>query len=186
MKGRLIAGFGILAVLALAFLLGREGSTPGARGDTSSSSSDFGYVAQDAKVVQTAEDGSALYVLDADRVAQDPDKGTVTAQRLTLRYAADDARRWTLTAREAELPAGDSLLHLRGAVRVTGTPAGSALPARISTEHLDYDTRRQIARTRDAVRIDWGRHQLDAHGLDANLRQGQLVLESKVHARFLP
>lgn len=186
MKRQAMVAAAVLSVLALAYLLGREGSTPGVRPETAATPVEFGYVAQDAQVTQTADDGTALYVLDADRVTQEPDTGTVSAQHLTLRYAADDARRWTLTAREAALPGGDSLLHLSGNVRVTGTPAGSALPARISTERLDYDTRRQIARTRDDVRIEWGRHQLDARGLDANLKQGQLALEAQVHARFLP
>lgn len=186
MKGHLLAGLGVLVILALAFLLGREGRTPGTRAETTSNGSDFGYIAQDAHVIQTAEDGSPLYIVDARSVAQDPDNGDVSAQQLTLRYAADDTRHWTLTAREARLPGGSSLLHLQGDVEVTGIPSGSSVAARIQTARLDYDTRSQNVRTRDDVRIDWGRQQLDARGLTANLKQGQLALESKVHARFHP
>lgn len=186
MKGHLLAGVGVLIVLALAFLLGQEGKTPGTRSETASNAGDFGFAARDARVIQTADDGSPLYTVDANRVEQDPDSGDVTAQQLTLRYEADQARGWTLTAREAHLPGGSSLLHLQGDVRVAGVPAGSAIPARIETAQLDYDTRRQDVRTRDDVRIDWGRQRLEARGMTANLKQGQLALESKVHARFLP
>jgi LPS export ABC transporter protein LptC len=187
MMGRTLVVLAALAILALAFLLGREGTMPGTQGDASGAPMEFGYEARDARVTQTADDGSALYELDADRVSQDPGTGTVSARQLTLRYAAaGDPRRWTLTAREAELPGGDSLLRLRGNVRVALTPAGSALPARIATERLDYDSRRQVARTKDDVQIDWGRHRLEARGLDANLKQGLLSLEANVHARFLP
>lgn len=186
MKGHALAGLAVVAILALAFLLGREGKTPGTRIETAANSEDFGYIARDAKVLQTAADGSPLYALDANRVEQDPNSGDVNAQQLTLRYATDETRRWTLTAREARLPGGSSLLHLEGDVQATGTPAGSSIPARIATPRLDYDTRSQDVRTRDEVRIDWGRQRLEAQGLTANLKRGQLALESKVHARLLP
>lgn len=186
MKGHWLAALGVLLLLSLTFLLGREGRTPGVRTEQAAAGGDFGYVAQGTQLVQTNEDGIPLYVLDADRIEQDAGGGDVMARHLTLRYAADDARRWTLTAREARLKAGESLLHLKGAVRVTGLPEGSSMPARIETARLDYDTKSQDVRTQDDVRIDWGRQRLDARGLSANLKQGQLTLESKVHGRFLP
>jgi LPS export ABC transporter protein LptC len=185
-KGRLLAGSALLVVLGLAFLMGHEGRTPGARGEQPASSGDFGFIAQDARVIQTADDGKPLYRLDAARVEQDPASGNVTAQGLTLRYATDDSRNWTLTARNAQLPGGSSLLHLQGDVLITGLPVRSTIPARIETQRLDYDTRSQDVHTREDIRIDWGRQRIDARGLTANLKQGQLALESKVHARFLP
>jgi lipopolysaccharide export system protein LptC len=36
------------------------------------------------------------------------------------------------------------------------------------------------------VRISWGRQQLDAKGLAADLKQSQLQLQTKVHGRFKP
>jgi LPS export ABC transporter protein LptC len=181
-----LIGIGVLAVLALAYLLGREGEVPGTRTEGASQSADYGYVALDTVVVQTGDDGQPLYTLTADRVEQAPGSGTVMARKLTVRYGPDKAQAWTLVAQEAQLPGGDTTLHLQGNVQVRGRPAGSTLLAQINTQHLDYDTRTQDVRTRDDVRFTWGTHQLDARGLTANLQRGQLSLESNVHGRFLP
>jgi LPS export ABC transporter protein LptC len=185
-KGRLLAALGVAAVLGLAFLLGREGQTPGRHQEGAGQPVDFGYVALDTDVVQTGDDGKPLYTLSAARIEQVPGSGDVGARTLTLHYAPDATQQWTLAAREALLPGGGSLLHLMGDVQVRGRPPGSALVALINTQRLDYDTRSQDVSTRDDVRITWGGQQLDARGLTANLKQGQLSLESKVHGRFSP
>lgn len=186
MRGRALVVVGVLAVLAFAYLLGQEGETPGTRREPTGQSAGYGYVALDADVVQTADDGQPLYTLNAARVEQNPGSGTVTARTLTVHYGLDKARDWTLVAREAQLPSGDTTIHMQGNVQVRGRPAASTLVAQLDTQHLDYDTRTQDVRTRDDVRFTWGGHQLDAHGLTGNLKQGQLSLESKVHGRFSP
>lgn len=186
MTARVLAALGVVMILALAFFMGHEGKTPGSRGEQAANGGDFGFFAQDVRLTQTDDDGQALYRLDADRVEQDPGSGTVTARHLTLRYAAHDAQAWTVTARSARLPGGSSLLHLQDDVRITGLPGGSSVPARIETQGLDYDTRSQDLRTRDDIHVEWGRQRIDARGLSANLKQGQLTLESKVHARLVP
>jgi len=185
-RGRLLVTLCVVAVMGLAFLLGRQGQTPGRRAEATGQPVDFGYVALDTDVVQTGEDGKPLYTLSAARIEQVPGSGDVGARTLTLHYAPDATQHWTLAAREALLPGGGSLLHLVGDVQVRGRPPGSTLTAQINTQRLDYDTRSQDVSTRDDVRISWGGQQLDARGLTANLKQGQLSLESKVHGRFSP
>jgi LPS export ABC transporter protein LptC len=185
-KGRLLAALGVVAILGLAFLLGRQGQTPGKPAESTGQPVDFGYVALDTEVVQTGDDGKPQYTLSAARIEQVPGSGDVDAHTLTLHYAPDDAQHWTLAAREALLPGGGTLLHLVGDVQVRGKPPGSALIAQIDTQRLDYDTRSQDVSTRDDVHVTWGGLLLDAHGMSANLKQGLVSLESKVHGRLSP
>ena len=186
MRGKLLAALVLVAVIGLAFMLGREGQTPGRPAETAGPPVDFGFVALDTEVVQTGEDGQPLYTLSAARIEQIPGSGDVTAHTLTLHYAPDNAQRWTLAAREALLPGGGSLLHLIGDVRLRGKPPGSTTEARITTARLDYDTRSQDVSTRDDVHVSWGGLLLDSQGMTANLKQGLVGLESRVHGRLSP
>ncbi len=184
MKVPLLLGGGAVAVLGIAFLLGREGTTPGVKRDASAQQTDYGYVALDAEVLQTADDGSRLYALTAARIEQNPGSGDVAASTLTLRYGPDPARRWTLGAEQALLPAGSTRIRLSGNVQVRGKPPGSEQFAQINTQRLDVDTRTQDVSTRQPVSITWSGQQLSAQGLTANLKQDHLHLESSVHGRF--
>ncbi len=180
-------------VLAGVYLLGREGTAPGQPAGSSDGQADMGYVAEEARVVQTAEDGSPLYTLTAARIEQQPDTGRVQARTIAMRYRArvdDDptgiGQLWILTAREGELPGESSRIHLAGDVLVTGRFPDSPADAQIRTQALDYDTVSQDLGTKMPVSITWGNQRLTARGLSANLKQDNLQLESAVHGRFSP
>ena len=180
----LLGGGGAIVVLGVAFLLGREGTTPGVRREAAAQQADYGFIALDADVVQTAEDGSRLYALTAAKIEQNPGSGDVAASTLTLRYGTDPARRWTLGADQALLPAGSTRIRLSGNVQLRGKPPGSEQLAQINTQRLDFDTRTQDVSTRQPVSLTWSGQQLSAQGLTANLKQDHLHLESSVHGRF--
>ncbi|MGH8315264.1 MAG: LPS export ABC transporter periplasmic protein LptC, partial [Steroidobacterales bacterium] len=58
--------------------------------------------------------------------------------------------------------------------------------ALIDTDSLDFDTETSIARTDDEVRVAIGMNALTARGLTADLKQGRVRLESRVHGKFNP
>lgn len=181
----LVAGVLLLAV-CVAYFLGRAGTTPGNRPEAAARQNDYGYVALDARVVQTDDTGQVLYTLDAAQVAQDPGSGELAANTLTLHYGLNGLQPWTLGARSGRLPSGSTRVHLEGDVQARGKPAHTEQFVQINTQQVDFDMAAQELTTHQPVTVNWGGQQLAGRGLSANLKQGQLRLESSVHGRFSP
>jgi LPS export ABC transporter protein LptC len=181
-----------IAVLALAFVLGRGGNTPGAASAREEAATfKYNFVAQDVQVRQTGSDGKLQYQLEAQQVEQRPDDNQISATQLTAHYEAPDARagqpdtsHWKLTADHATLPEDGKLLQLRGTVRVTGQPPSATAPVTIATNSLDYDTQTQEITSREIVQIQMGEQKLQGLGLQANIRLSTLRLETQVHGEI--
>jgi LPS export ABC transporter protein LptC len=183
-----LLGVAVIAVLALAFMLGRGGSTPG---DTSThdepATFQYNFVAHDVIVRQTGSDGKLQYRLEAERVEQRPEDKQISATNLTAHYDAPNAQadlaanNWKLTADHAMLPDDGKLLQLRGAVRVTGQPPASSAPVTLATNSLDYDMQTQEITSHEIVDVQMGEQRLQGTGLQANIRLGTLRLETQVH-----
>lgn len=188
-RSRLLLGPAVIAVLAVAFVLGRSGNTPGvstAREEVATPPVNF--VAQDVVVRQTGDDGQLQYRLEADHVEQRPEDKQITATGLTVHYEAADVKsnpaagsHWKMTADRALLPDDGKLLQLRGAVQVTGQPPAASAPVTMTTNSLDYDLKTQEITSREMIDVRMGAQQLQARGLRANIRLGTLELESQVH-----
>ncbi len=184
-----LIGLGVIAVLALAFMLGHGGSTPGATSAPEEAAKfHYDFVANDVVVRQTGNDGTLQYRLEAERVEQRPEDNQVTATNLTAHYEApdvkadpDEASPWKLTAQHATLPDDGKLLQLRGDVRVTGQPHNARVPVTLATDSLDYDMQTQEITSQETVDVRMGAQQLQGKGLQANIRLGTLRLETQVH-----
>ena len=81
---------------------------------------------------------------------------------------------------------GGKILDVAGNVRLEEQSTEHSDAAVMHTDTLRYDVASAIATTRSDVRIDFGRHTLTAHGLEANLKARTIRLESKVNGRFQP
>ena len=184
MRFPFVVAAGAAVVLGAAFLLGRAGRTPGAQAEAPGQQADYGYVALDAELVQTSDDGAPLYTLQAARIERNPGSGDIAASTLTLHYAPNDAQQWTLSAREAQLPGASTRIALQGDVQIRGKPPGSVQFAQINTQHLDFDTETQDVSTSLPVSLTWGAQRLTGRGLSGNLKQGRVRLESSVHGYF--
>jgi LPS export ABC transporter protein LptC len=93
---------------------------------------------------------------------------------------------WQLTAARARVPRGGRIVDFEGDVRMSGKPAGANDRAELRTARLTLDTEREHAQTRDPVTLSFGRHQMHARGLQADLKASSLRLESDVHGLFTP
>jgi LPS export ABC transporter protein LptC len=186
MRIRALLGVLVLVVLAGAFLLGRGGGSPAEAVGVQASQPDPGYVALGAEIVETSDDGTPLYSLNADRIEQQPATGDVTLQTITMQYQRDPGTRWQLQARHGQLAGGTTVVRLIGDVHATGELPGSKIPADFRSEQLDFDTRSQDLSTHQLVTIYVGRQRLVARGLMANLKQDRVRLESAVHGRYSP
>jgi lipopolysaccharide export system protein LptC len=183
---RLAAVLAVLALIVGVVLLSgpqREAAAPSAAG---APLHDPGYAARSARLVQTGPDGAPLYSLDAAQIHQQPDQSTVVLEQVHLGFRAASGDQWTARAERGELGQDTGVVQLDGAVHVAGLLPGTQDPAEISTEHLSFDTRTQIASTPDAVTLTVSGHELHAIGLIARLKEGRVQLESAVHGSYLP
>jgi lipopolysaccharide export system protein LptC len=181
--------FAVLAVLGLivgvVLLSGpqRETVAPSAAG---APVHDPGYAALTARLVQTGPDGQPLYTLDAAEITQQPDQSTVQLTQVQMGFRPEAGQQWTARAEHGQLGQDTGIVELDGAVHLAGTLPGTQDPAEISTEHLSFDTRTQIASTADPVTLTLSGNELHANGLIARLKEGRVQLESAVHGSYLP
>ncbi len=182
------AGSLALTVAAAMLLAGcARGSVDAADANGSRRAPDPGYSASGAQVVETDAAGAPRYTLTAKTIRQDPRSLEVTLDALAMQVRdGTDTPPWRLTARSGRMPEDASRIALSGDVRVAGTIGRGAEPIEIRTETLDYEIEPALARSEDDVTIRLSGQWLEARGIEANLKQRQVRLESKVHGRFVP
>ncbi|HXZ60231.1 MAG TPA: LPS export ABC transporter periplasmic protein LptC [Steroidobacteraceae bacterium] len=183
---RLLAIMAVVAlVVGLIVLSGgtREVAAPSAAG---APAHDPGYAALGARLVQTAGDGQPLYTVDAARISQQPDGSTVQMTQVQMGFRAASGAQWTARADRGELGQDTGVVQLDGNVRLAGLLPGTQDRAEISTEHLSFDTREQVASTPEPVTLSMSGRELQARGLVARLKEGRVQLESTVHGSYLP
>jgi LPS export ABC transporter protein LptC len=73
-----------------------------------------------------------------------------------------------------------------GDVRLNGAPGDGAGRAELRTARLQLDTEAETAQTKSAVELAFGAHRMHAEGMHADLRKGNLRLESGVNGLFTP
>ncbi len=169
-----------LAILGALLYVQREdgAASEAAAGDTINT--EPGYVATHAVMIETGEDGRPLFQLTADRIAQPTPQGTIFLTSPKLDYQPEAGNRWTLIARQGELPQAATTADLSGQVHAEGIPTGSNAPIRIDTEVLHLDMEQQLATTNADVRVDWGGNVLRGRGMRADLKNDRLELAGDV------
>lgn len=177
-----------LAATLLAALLGgcARGAGDVADADAATRAVDPGYSASDAQVIETDATGAPRYTLRAAAIQQDPRTLEVTLEGLSMQVADGGDTAWRLTAESGRMPEDASRIELSGDVRVAGTIGRGAEPIEIRAETLSYDIAPGRVSSPSDVTIRLSGKWLAAHGMEANLKQRQVSLESKVHGRFVP
>ncbi|MCC6172635.1 MAG: LPS export ABC transporter periplasmic protein LptC [Gammaproteobacteria bacterium] len=180
------------ALLGIALLAGCAGGGGNVAGDDSASHGlDTGYSASDARIVETGPDGRPRYALRAATIQQDPRTLEVGLERLSMEVRDDGAAPWRLTADDGLMPEDASRIDLRGDVRIVGVVGADAAGAggqalEIRSEALRYEFGATRVTTDAEVTLRLTGKWLEARGLEANLKQRQVRLESNVHGRFVP
>jgi LPS export ABC transporter protein LptC len=188
----------VMAVIAGAYFIGRTGRVDTAA-DAAVSLPDPGYAALDAVVIETGYDGRERYRLNAKVIRQQGESGVIDVESLDMDYhpgaqggvpgekpppdkAAGEV--WHLKSDRGQVRADGDDVQLTGNVVVTGHPPGSVAPLVLSTDNMRINTPTEYIETRAPVKLRWGEHELDAVGMQADLKAGTLSLESEVHGRF--
>jgi len=187
-----------MALIAGAYFIGRAG-----RGDNAADAAvtlpDPGYAALDAEVIETGYDGRERYRLNAKVIRQQGESGVIDLETLDMDYhpgaqgnvpgeqpppdkAAGEV--WHLKSDRGQVRADGDDVQLNGNVVVTGRSPGSGAPLVLSTDNMRINTPTEYIETSAPVKISWGGHDLDAIGMQADLKTGTLRLESDVHGSF--
>jgi LPS export ABC transporter protein LptC len=198
---RITGVFAILTVVAGAYFIGRAG-----RGDNGADTAaelppDPGYAARDAEIVETGYDGRERYRLNAKVIHQQIDSSVIELEQLEMHYrpgaqplipgekaptAEEAAEVWNLKSDRGEVRANGDDVQLTGNVVVTGPAPGSGVPLSLTTESMRINTPTEFIETDAPVKLRWSGHELDALGLEADLKAGNLRLKSSVHGKFKP
>jgi LPS export ABC transporter protein LptC len=198
---------GLASVAAVAavtlgwFLLGRDGDGDGNASDTAIAPLDPGYAARDAEVIETGYDGRERYRLKASVIRQQTESGVISLENLEMNYHANAEIRlpgeasapaaavgevWHLTSDRGLVRADGDDVQLNGNVRVTGPAPGTGEPLSLTIDTLQINTPTQFIETKAAVKLRWSGHEIDARGMQADLKAGKLRLESDVNGHFAP
>lgn len=181
---RLFALLTIVAVIVASLLLARQqGAAPAATAVQESAGGE-GYSARDARLVQTGANGVPLYTLNAATIRQLPNERQVRLTGVQLSFRDSDGNVWTATSDRGQLEQTTQQVQLAGNVHISGAPPGEHGPAQIATETLAVDIRNDLVSTRDPVTLLWSGRRLSAVGLNANLKDHHVDLESAVHGTF--
>ena len=149
---------------------------------------DPGYSATDARVVETGPDGEPRYTLRAAVIRQDPRSLEIRLEQPTMQLRQDAEAPWTLSADAGLMPENASSIDLLGGVEVAGTLGGQrgrgGEPVVIRSESLRYEFAPALVTSDAEVSIRLSGKWLGARGLEANLKQRKVRLESDVHGLF--
>lgn len=177
----------LVALIALLVVILRRGDDDGvANGGTDVTSDGTGYYLRDALVREYGEDGAIRIEVASRAATQQLATGTIRLEQVSVNYFALPGQRWRLTA-DGGLALPDlNTVELEGNVVMTGGKQSLPDPAVLRTDRLTLDTASKLARTEAPVTLGFGRHELAATGMLADLKAETLRLESSVNGRFNP
>jgi LPS export ABC transporter protein LptC len=186
-----------IAVISVAYYIGRSGRGDDAADTGTALPPDPGYAAKDAVVVETGFDGRERYRLKARVIRQQIDSSVIDLEGLEMDYhpgaqarvagetaAATGDEKWHLKSDRGQVRANGDDVQLDGNVVVNGQAPGSGAPITLATDTMRINTPTEFIETDAPVQLRWSGHELDAVGLRADLKAGTLRLESKVHGTF--
>lgn len=178
-------------VVAGAYVAGTRPSGTGTAKPTEADTATYAYEAHDVVLRQMDVDGALQYEFQAASITQLPRDGAIEARDLTLHYdppgrQVDPDRRWTLTAAGAQLPENSDVVKLAGQVLVQGRVPQSPTPIRFQTEKLDYNLKTQALANDVPFELHWGGSQFSGRGLRANIKQGDVAVESQTNGKIVP
>lgn len=143
-----------------------------------------GYYLEDAVIVETGADGKPRVKLAARVIAQNPMDDSIGLTDVRVNYSADTARQWLLTAKQGFVPPGSQRIEFKGNVEIHDLTSETA--PRLTSDRMELDMDKNIARTDAPVQITYGPHTLSARGMWADLKGETVRLESQVNGQFAP
>ena len=145
-----------------------------------------GYYLKNAVLTDYDIAGNPSVRIAAERIDQIAHGNEVALYNIRVAYQSPNGQNWVMVGDVAHVQPGGNVVDVAGNVRLQGDAAGRDGAAVIRTDTLSYNVSDAVASTKSDVRIDIAQHTLTAHGLNANLKERTMRLESKVNGRFHP
>ena len=186
----------LLGAVAGAYFIGLAGRRNNASDIGTTLAPDPGYAARDAVVIETGYDGRERYRLNAKIIRQQSESGAIDLEQLQMDYHPGAqgevpgerpvdpqaaAAIWHLKSDRGHVQSNGDDVQLNGNVQVTGPAPGSDLPLTLTTETMRINTPTEFIETEAPVRVRWSGNVLDAVGMEADLKSGNVRLKSAVH-----
>lgn len=130
--------------------------------------------------VSIRRSGPQAWTLAADSAEMPDDNSDIVAQG-SLRMTFGPSGDWAATARRAAIPPDGTRITLTDNVHVHKTDGGAGASA-IFGEHIILEPRGMKARTDRPVRLRIGDFEFEANGLDAQIGEQVITLESDVRS----
>jgi LPS export ABC transporter protein LptC len=191
----------VVVGIAGAYFIGRVGSGDSAVDASATPTPDPGYAARDAEVIETGFDGRERYRLKAKNIRQQTESGVIDLEQLEMNYHPDAQNKvpgeqpakgpaatetWHLKSDHGQVRADGDDVQLNGNVRVTGPALGADAPLELTTDNMRINTPTEFIETDAPVKIRWSGNELNAVGLEADLKAGNVRLKSAVHGSSAP
>jgi LPS export ABC transporter protein LptC len=145
-----------------------------------------GYFLTGVDLEEFGTDGALRIGLQSISANEDPASGMVSLADVAVDYHAPAGKRWSMTAAEARVPPGGRVVEFEGDVHLRGEPDAEARAPELETARMTLDTVAETAQTKSPVELAFGMHRIRALGMRADLKAGNLRLESDVHGHFTP
>ena len=168
-------------LIALLYFKESDNGAAGEGAGTDSAATEPGFAALHAELIETGEDGLALYRLRADRMEQPQPQGTIFLSAPQLDYQPEAGNHWTLRAQRGQLPQDARTAELSGMVHGEGRPEGSEVLLRFDTDDLRLDMAAIVATSDAVVSVEWAGDRLLGRGMSADLDGYRLQLQADVH-----
>jgi LPS export ABC transporter protein LptC len=180
--------FTVLAVVALGistWILTSPARRPQTRTDAKQADLP-GYYLKNAVLTDYDLAGDPSIRIEAERIDQIAHGNEVALYNVRVAYQAPNGQAWIMVGDVAHVQPGGKVVDVTGNVRLQGEATGRERAPVVHTDTLSYDVPGAVVSTQSDVRIDFADHTLTAHGLNANLKERTMRLESKVNGRFHP
>jgi LPS export ABC transporter protein LptC len=145
-----------------------------------------GYYLKNAVLTDYDLAGDPNMRIEAERIDQIAHGNEVALYNVRVVYQVPNGQSWVMVGDVAHVQPGGKVVDVSGNVRLQGEATGREGAAVVHTDTLSYNVPDAVVSTKSDVRIDFAEHTLTARGLNANLKERTMRLESKVNGRFHP
>lgn len=186
LQRRELFALGALAMLAIAtWLWSRQGAEDQAPIAQSRAPAP-GFYLRGAAILGTDEAGRALYRIQAASAEELPEENRLLLSDVAVAYQPEVDVPWVLTAARGEAFLDETYLDFTGEVELARSRQADSGPIVIRAAWLRLEPESFDVHTDGPVSLFFDDQRLDAIGMNANLKDERLALESGVHGEFRP
>lgn len=142
------------------------------------------YILHNFEAITLDQQGKEGFTLQAPKLARNPDSREMNIDQPIFLFPDKQGSRWRSNSNTAWVNADGSEIRLRGAVKLDNS--NDAKRMRMETEALNVFPDADRATSDQQVTITQPGSIIRGHGLEAQLDQNRVTLQSEVRAQYAP